>query len=103
MSICIDISKLIKFPLYLCICNTLPDIDDHRLAIAKQYGADYAVNVSDCGSALEVAQRVQDVMGDAPDLSFECSGSDVSLAACIHVSYGFIWTFPCGHCSFSNQ
>lgn len=62
------------------------DIDDHRLAIAKQYGADHAVNVSDCGSALEVAQRVQDVMGDAPDLSFECSGSDISLAACIHAT-----------------
>ena len=68
-----------------------PDIDDHRLQIAKQYGATHAINVAGCNSK-EVAQRVvQALSGDAPDISLECSGSDLSLVACIHVSILCRW------------
>ena len=68
-----------------------PDIDDHRLQIAKQYGATHAVNVAGCNSK-EVAQRVVEALnGDAPGISLECSGSDLSLVACIHVSILYRW------------
>jgi len=62
----------------------LSDIDDYRLNLAKEFGADYIYNVNISDPA-EAAAEIRCIMGCQPDVSFECSGTDFSLAAAIHV------------------
>lgn len=67
-----------------------PDIDDNRLQFAKNLGADYVINVKSM-SPTNIASRIVNILGRRPDTSLECSGSDVSLNACIYVSIPVPW------------
>ena len=66
------------------------DIDDYRLAFAKEQGADDVINVKGQTEA-EVASVAAEKFGERPDVTMECSGSDFSMRLGIHVSvYLFI-------------
>ena len=71
------------------------DIDDGRLNVAKEMGADYTINVKS-QSPKEIADLVDRTLGGKADVSLECSGSDVSMNACIYVScYRKFFCFFC--------
>ena len=87
----------VNFLLGLELCNfqfsfsfsnfnlNLSDIDDHRLGVAKSLGADHVIKVS-TRDPEELANQVEALLGEKPDASFECSGTDFSMSAGIHVS-----------------
>eukprot|EP00057_Strongylocentrotus_purpuratus_P009031 XP_011663505.1 PREDICTED: sorbitol dehydrogenase [Strongylocentrotus purpuratus] len=60
----------------------ITDIDDHRLSVAKQNGADYILNVNGLSSE-EAAKKVVDLLGCEPHCGMECCGSDIALISCI--------------------
>nr|XP_054752524.1 sorbitol dehydrogenase-like [Lytechinus pictus] len=60
----------------------ITDIDDHRLSVAKQYGADCILNVKGLSSE-EAAKKVVDLLGAEPYCAMECCGSDIALLSCI--------------------
>ena len=61
------------------------DIDDYRLSVAKSLGADHVIKVT-TRDPEELANQVEGILGTKPDASFECSGTDFSMAAGIYVS-----------------
>ncbi|XP_071477213.1 sorbitol dehydrogenase-like [Diadema antillarum] len=60
----------------------ITDIDDHRLEVAKQYGADFTLNVMGLSSK-DAAEKVVDLLGSQPHCGMECCGSDIALITCI--------------------
>ena len=62
------------------------DIDDFRLDYAKSQGADQVVNVLN-KSEPDVAKEVSQLLGDRPDVTIECSGSDFSMRLGIHATF----------------
>ena len=67
--------------------NIVTDIDDHRLSVAKSLGADHVIKVT-TRDPEELANQVATVLGEKPDATLECSGTDFSTAAGIYVSGG---------------
>ncbi len=63
----------------------LADIDNHRLAFAKQQGADEVYKV-EAHSQEDLANEIRTSIGCYPDVSLECSGSDDSFSTAIYVS-----------------
>ncbi|RUS80113.1 hypothetical protein EGW08_012112, partial [Elysia chlorotica] len=61
------------------------DIDDDRLAFAKDNGADYVINVRGLEEPI-AAQQIVSAAGGSPDVTIECSGSDYSMTLGIHVN-----------------
>ncbi|XP_006811586.1 sorbitol dehydrogenase-like [Saccoglossus kowalevskii] len=61
----------------------ITDIDEHRLSIAKEKGADCVIMVEKTDNK-QLAERTVDIMGCSPDVVFECSGSDDSLCMGIY-------------------
>ncbi|GFR82295.1 sorbitol dehydrogenase-like [Elysia marginata] len=62
------------------------DIDDGRLAFAKEIGADYVINVRGLEEPI-AAQQIITTAGSAPDVTIECSGSDYSMTLGIHATH----------------
>lgn len=63
----------------------LTDIDQSRLEVAKKMGADHVVRVTS-KDPLDLAQAVEDAVGDKVDITMECSGAEASTQAAIYVS-----------------
>ena len=53
--------------------------------MAKSLGADHVIKVT-TRDPEELANQVEGILGTKPDASFECSGTDFSMAAGIYVS-----------------
>ncbi|KAK3762202.1 hypothetical protein RRG08_057440 [Elysia crispata] len=62
------------------------DIDDQRLAFAKEKGADYVINVRGVEEPI-AAQQIISAAGCSPDVTIECSGSDYSMTLGIHATH----------------
>ena len=66
------------------------DINDRRLALAKAFGADYAID----GRALDVAEHVERIAPGGADVVFECTGLpqciDPAIALCRRHG-SFVW------------
>lgn len=62
----------------------ITDIVDHRLAIAKELGADEGINVQGM-NATESAKLVNEKFGGPPDVAIECSGVQSSIELAIKV------------------
>ena len=71
-----------------CHPIAITDLDENRLAQARELGFDRTVHVSMVWTREEVANRVRDVMGRgcAPSLGFECTGVESSLNSAFYVS-----------------
>ena len=60
------------------------DLDEGRLNVAKQLGADYIIKV-DSSDAKAIAKKVEDCLG-AADKTIECTGAESSIHTGIYVS-----------------
>ena len=63
----------------------LSDIDDYRLEFSKSMGADHVIKVT-TNDPKELANQIEVMMGDQPDVSIECSAVDFSFRTAIHVT-----------------
>lgn len=63
----------------------ITDIDDKRLALAKEVGADHVLNVRG-KTEKEVAIIIQQVMGCQPQVSLECTGVPQSTEIAIYAT-----------------
>ena len=66
----------------------ITDVNDYRLDLAKQLGADVAVNVGDCKTAAEVDQKIRKVMDEIGmeegfDVGLEMSGHESAIHAMV--------------------
>lgn len=57
------------------------DLHDKRLEFARQMGATHTVNAG----REDVPARVQEILGDGPDVVFETAGSPVTIAQTAHI------------------
>ena len=57
------------------------DISDHRLAIAKRFGADVTLNISQLSAEEELAIIRQHTSGRGVDLAIECTGEPLAIPA----------------------
>ena len=64
---------------------SLTDIDEHRLKTAQTHGADHVIKVETQDSKA-LSELVVNTMGCRPNVSFECSGTDMSLRTGMYVS-----------------
>lgn len=62
------------------------DIDEKRLELAKKIGADYTILVKS-RDGQEVAKQIEQVMGQKPEITIECSGAPPSIQTAIYVSF----------------
>lgn len=60
------------------------DINEQRLAMAKDIGADEVVLIKPDGA--NYAEKVVQLLGREPDFAFECSGAESSCRLAIDVS-----------------
>lgn len=65
------------------VCVT--DIDDARLAKAKDIGADFTVKVTS-RDAIKTAEKIEEVMGEKPDITIECSGAPPSVQTAVYAT-----------------
>ena len=64
--------------------NLISDIDDHRLQVALDHGADHVFKVTHKDHQL-LAEDIRRMLGDNPQVALECSGSDDSVCTAIYV------------------
>ena len=64
------------------------DIDQKRLDIAKQMGADVILKVTS-RVPQETASQIEDLIGEQPDVTIECSGATPSIQTAIYVRINF--------------
>lgn len=65
------------------VCIT--DIDQKRLDIAKQMGADFILKVTS-KVPQETASQIEDLIGEQPDVTIECSGATPSIQTAIYAT-----------------
>ncbi|XP_064620809.1 sorbitol dehydrogenase-like [Lineus longissimus] len=65
------------------VCVT--DISESRLEAAKKMGADHTILVKS-RDAKALAKEVEDVMGEMPDITIECSGAESSIQLAIYAT-----------------
>ena len=63
----------------------LIDLDQNRLETAKQLGADNPLKVMS-KDPKEMAVKIEELMGEQPDITIECSGATPSIQTAIYVS-----------------
>nr|XP_043632389.1 L-idonate 5-dehydrogenase-like [Erigeron canadensis] len=65
----------------------IADIDDHRLSIAKDLGANGTVKVStNLQDTDEDTEKIQKTMGDSIDISFDCVGFDKTMSTALNAT-----------------
>lgn len=62
------------------------DIDETRLALAKSLGADFTVRVSS-EKPEQLATDISEILGDHPDVTIECSGTNFGFSTGIYVRH----------------
>lgn len=63
----------------------LTDIDQNRLNMAKKLGATHTLLVTS-KDPQEMAQKVEEVMGEKPEITIECSGAPPSIQTAIYAT-----------------
>jgi Zn-dependent alcohol dehydrogenase len=63
----------------------LTDVLESRIKLAKQLGADYALDVRS-KEPEEIEKMVEECFGEKPHVAIECSGSPSAIRAAIRVS-----------------
>jgi len=54
------------------------DINEKRLKLAHQVGADHSILITKDSKEVQLAQEIQDLLGRMPDITIECSGAPSS-------------------------
>ena len=57
-----------------------------RLELARQLGADYTVMVTGKEDAKELAIKIENTMGDQPDITIDSVGTSECVQLAVHVS-----------------
>lgn len=73
-------------------CEDLPaflDLDEKRLEMAKELGADFTILVQKEQSAKEVAAHVRELLNKSPNKVVECTGAESSINTAIYVSFSW--------------
>lgn len=68
------------------------DIDENRLTVAKQIGADHVVKVTSRDPKV-TAQAIEEALGDKADITIECSGAAPSIQTAVYVSMNCFCTY----------
>ncbi|XP_077977367.1 sorbitol dehydrogenase-like [Glandiceps talaboti] len=63
----------------------ITDIDQNRLAVAMEMGADHTILI-DTKDNRQSAEKIVDIMGCSPDVTIECSGSNDSVSIGIYAT-----------------
>lgn len=79
----LSIHPFLWVPVHVCLFFT--DINESRLKVAKELGADYVVKVT-TRDPQAIAKAIEDAVGDKVDISMECSGVLNSQQAAVYVS-----------------
>lgn len=79
-----NVQLLIETQMPLKSVRVFTDIDEKRLEMAKAVGADYTVLVKS-RDGQEVARQIEEVMGQKPEITIECSGAPPSIQTAIYV------------------
>ena len=58
-----------------------------RLELAKQLGADYTIQVTGKEDPKELADKVEEILGDQPDITIDCVGTTECVQLAVHVSW----------------
>ena len=61
------------------------DVDKSRLAFAKELGATHTLQIEKGEESENVAKKISDLLGDAPDRTIECSGAQFSVHLGVNV------------------
>ena len=64
----------------------ITDIDAKRLEFAKHVGATHTLQIQRGEEPTDVAKRVAEVLGGAPERTIECSGAQFSVNLGVYVS-----------------
>ena len=76
----------LKKPDGLNLIFFLLDIQQSRLDLAKEFGADGVVLIDTNSNVMDTTKKIIDLMGDCPDKAVDCSGAEFSVLLSIHVS-----------------
>jgi threonine dehydrogenase-like Zn-dependent dehydrogenase len=69
-----------------------PDVDAHRLNVAKDLGADGVVQVGPGISEADAMSKIEEYFGGRrPNQTIECSGAEASLQLAIRVRFNFFF------------
>jgi len=71
------------FKIYI-IC--ISDINENRLNFAKQMGVQKTLLIKPNMDTESLAQQVEELLGDSPNITLECSGAESSLNLAIYVT-----------------
>ena len=69
----------------LSLWSCLLDVDKRRLAFAKEVGATHTLQIEKGEESENVAKKISDLLGDAPDRTIECSGAQFSVHLGVNV------------------
>ncbi|XP_046848589.1 sorbitol dehydrogenase-like [Xenia sp. Carnegie-2017] len=64
----------------------ITDLDEKRLKVAKDLGADHVITVERGKTAKEVASKVKKLLGKAPNKVIECTGAESSIITGIYAA-----------------
>lgn len=70
--------------------NSLADLFENRLAVAKELGASRTLLIKRGESSQEVANKVTSLLGAMPDKTIECTGTESAIQTGIYVRMKFI-------------
>nr|QBH74065.1 alcohol dehydrogenase [Embidopsocus sp. OG4250] len=64
----------------------MTDVQEKRLKLAKEFGADHLVLVKTGDSAEHTANKIRELIGDSPDKTIDCSGFESSVQLAIEAT-----------------
>ncbi|XP_068611488.1 sorbitol dehydrogenase-like [Brachionichthys hirsutus] len=64
----------------------ISDLLPERLSVAKDLGADFQLEVKKDAGPQQLAQTVEDMMGDKPHISIECTGAESCIQTAIYAT-----------------
>ncbi|XP_068615176.1 sorbitol dehydrogenase [Brachionichthys hirsutus] len=64
----------------------ISDLLPERLSVAKDLGADFQLEVKKDSGPQQLAQMVEDMMGDKPHISIECTGAESCIQTAIYAT-----------------
>jgi len=64
----------------------ITDVVQERLNTAKELGADHTLLITRNDTPQGVAKKVEELMGELPNVSMECSGAESAIQTCIYAT-----------------
>lgn len=62
------------------------DLVDHRLAVAKELGADFTLKVNPDSNERELTKSIMSVLGERPQITIDCSGFESTIRLATEVT-----------------